>query len=147
MGSSDPPHRSESDDRICFDNLRRRASEPCRRCLRFLGPADHPLHSERSSQNKRDNRDGLIYSYYVPTGGYAANGNILAYSGSVMGDWAYTYDTLNRLSTAVAVVGPYAGQYGCWGYDSCGNRELESLQTSPCSTNWTVSVRPSPLDL
>jgi hypothetical protein len=42
----------------------------------------------------------MIYSYLIPAGGYAANSNIVAHSDSVMGDWAFQYDTLNRLAVA-----------------------------------------------
>jgi YD repeat-containing protein len=34
-----------------------------------------------------------------PQDGWAANGNLLAYSDSVMGDLAFQYDTLNRLTS------------------------------------------------
>ncbi len=44
---------------------------------------------------------GTVYSYAVPPGGYAANGNLLSYTDSVvMGTWNFTYDTLGRLATA-----------------------------------------------
>jgi YD repeat-containing protein len=63
----------------------------------------------------------------VPPGGWAANGNLLASSDSVMGDWAYQYDTLNRLTTtAPALNAPGAFQFslGCYAYDPFGNRTL-----------------------
>jgi len=107
----------------------------------FSAPSFQAMAYSLSDGNAADTSDGLIYSYYVPSGGYAANGNILAYSDSVMGDWAYSYDPMNRLSSGVAAAGPYAGQYGCWGYDSFGNRELGSMQTGPCSTSWTPNVQ------
>ena len=83
---------------------------------------------------------GTIYSNTVPQGGYAANGNLLAHTDSVMGTWGFGYDTLNRLTSAIS--GPnaptsYANNYGCWSYDSFGNRTLEafsSVTTTPCAT-------------
>ena len=56
-----------------------------------------------------------------------------------MGDWFYSYDTLNRLGTAqnvlaTSIAPQYAGQYGCWGYDSFGNRTAEYYQAAACPT-------------
>jgi hypothetical protein len=55
-------------------------------------------------------------------------------SDSVMGDWLFSYDTLNRLTSSLAMVGPYTSQSGCWAYDSFGNRTAESWQTAACPT-------------
>jgi hypothetical protein len=41
---------------------------------------------------------GMVYSYFVPEGGYALNGNLMAHSDSVMGGWAFQYDALNWLT-------------------------------------------------
>lgn len=73
-----------------------------------------------------------IYSYQVPAGGYTANGNIAAINDSVNGNWTYKYDPLNRLQTANASTGTYANQYGCWSYDSFGNRTAESFGGTSC---------------
>ena len=75
---------------------------------------------------------GPIYSYLVPADGYAPNGNLLAIDDSVIGPWAYTYDTLNRLtgSSSGAPSGAYyAGENGCWQYDGFGNRKQEAFAT------------------
>ncbi len=87
---------------------------------------------------------GQIYAYYVPNGGYGPNSNLLASSDSVTGDWLYTYDTLNRLGSSYAVNGPtpYAGQFGCWGYDAFGNRTAEYFQTAACPTPAFAPVTP-----
>jgi RHS repeat-associated protein len=76
----------------------------------------------------------MFYSYIVPSGGYAANGNLLSVQDSVTGGWNYTYDNLNRLtgSSAAASGIPmamdyYAGTQGSWSYDAFGNRLNESL--------------------
>jgi RHS repeat-associated protein len=61
-----------------------------------------------------------------------ANSNLLTYSDSIMGTWTDTYDSLNRLSTATPSSGPYANHYGCWSYDSFGNRTSQSIETTPC---------------
>jgi RHS repeat-associated protein len=65
--------------------------------------------------------------------GYDLAGNVTSASdinssgGSVMGTWTYAYDTLNRLvsghntATTPASI-QYANMYGCWAYDSFGNR-------------------------
>ena len=77
---------------------------------------------------------GTIYSYTVNS--YASNSNILAHTDSVMGTWSFSYDAVDRLITAQAgsnVPGAYAGIYGCWGYDSFGNRTAESMSTTACT--------------
>ena len=76
---------------------------------------------------------GTIYSYQVPSGGYAPNGNILKHVDSVMGTWNFTYDAVDRLMSATAGAGapsPFAGLFGCWSYDSYGNRTLEAFSTA-----------------
>jgi hypothetical protein len=86
---------------------------------------------------------GQIYAYYVPQDGYALNGNLLASSDSIMGDWTYNYDSLNRLTGSYAIVGPYANQTGCWTYDSFGNRGKEAFSTvtsTPCATGANDNV-------
>jgi len=83
---------------------------------------------------------GTIYSYRVPQGGYAPNGNILAHADSVMGEWLFNYDAMDRLSAAAA--GPNAptafqGQSATWSYDSYGNRTGQSFSNS-VYTNWAT---------
>jgi RHS repeat-associated protein len=76
--------------------------------------------------------------------GYDLAGNVTSASdinssgGSVMGAWSYTYDTLNRLTaghntaTTPASI-QYANMYGCWAYDSFGNRTAnDPLWTTAC---------------
>ena len=78
-----------------------------------------------------------IYSYNInPSGGYAPNGNILQHTDSVMGTWNFTYDTVDRLMTATPggnAPTQYQNKYGCWSYDSFGNRTLEAFSIVPCS--------------
>jgi RHS repeat-associated protein len=85
-----------------------------------------------------DTSYGTIYSYQIPSGGYAPNGNILSHSDSVMGTWNYTYDNLNRLVTSqntatTSTSIQYANDFDCFGYDPYGNRTVNSLQASPCT--------------
>lgn len=63
-----------------------------------------------------------IYSYTVPANGYAPNGNLSAYTDSVMGTWAMQYDGLNRLQNAAASAGAFQGVHLQWQFDSFGNR-------------------------
>jgi RHS repeat-associated protein len=93
-----------------------------------------------------------IYTYSVPdptpTTGYDANGNVLSYTDSVMGQWSFGYDQLNRLTTAtnghapVALAGSpswsapapgWAANF-CWAYDSFGNRLAQSTSNVAFST-------------
>jgi RHS repeat-associated protein len=67
-----------------------------------------------------------------------------------MGTWNYTYDTLNRLSTATNSSGPYVTEnsgalvYGCWTYDAFADRTMESIPStigctsSPTPTYWAT---------
>ena len=82
------------------------------------------------------------------TGDIAQNGNILAHADSVMGTWNFTYDAVDRLMTAQqTAVSPtvpasqnYAGKYGCWSYDSYGNRTLEAVSSTACNANPTPQM-------
>ncbi|MGP8175821.1 MAG: RHS repeat-associated core domain-containing protein [Terracidiphilus sp.] len=50
-----------------------------------------------------------------------------------MGTWNFTYDAVDRLMSATAGAGapsPFAGLFGCWTYDSFGNRTLEAFSTA-----------------
>ena len=83
---------------------------------------------------------GVVYSYSVPsTGGYAANGDLLSYTDSVMGQWSFSYDKLDRLMTGTPSSGPYQGQYGCWNYDSFGNRTINVVSAAACTTTATAT--------
>jgi RHS repeat-associated protein len=50
-----------------------------------------------------------------------------------MGDWNFGYDNLSRLTSGTAANGTYAGQWGCWGYDSYGNRTMQVVGSQPCN--------------
>ena len=75
---------------------------------------------------------GSVYSLTIPsTGGYAPNNEILAANDSVNGNWVYTYDDFNRLSTAVAS----NKGLGCsWDYDRYGNRWHQNTYNGSCVT-------------
>ena len=90
-----------------------------------------------------DVSDGMIYYYYVPNGGYAPNGNILAHSDMIMGDWIFTYDAVDRLTSAVpsyTTQSQYSGKIGCWTHDAYGNRTMEAFSTAACNANPTPQV-------
>jgi RHS repeat-associated protein len=63
---------------------------------------------------------------YQYTIGYNANSSIANSTDQVNGNWAYTYDNLDRLSTANASTGPFAGVGLLWGYDPFGNRKSQT---------------------
>ena len=79
-----------------------------------------------------------IYNFTIPEqGGFAPNGNVLSVTDSIMGQWNYTYDYLNRLkggsavtSTAPGVLNNFAGTLGAWTYDAFGNRTGETWSGS-----------------
>jgi YD repeat-containing protein len=53
-----------------------------------------------------------------------------------MGTWTYSYDAVDRLVTATPgsdTPAQYAGNYGCWSYDSYGNRTMEAFSSAPCT--------------
>jgi hypothetical protein len=69
---------------------------------------------------------------------YTDNGSG-GHSNGIMGTWSFTYDTLNRLTTAQntaasSATPQYAGQNLCWSYDSFGNRTAQQIQSAACSS-------------
>ena len=62
------------------------------------------------------------YSYALT---YWPNGNVHTASDPVNGDWTYTYDTLNRVSTASSSATGLS-----WGYDAFGNRKTQTATKS-----------------
>jgi len=78
---------------------------------------------------------GPVYNYTIPTGGYAANGNLISATDLVTGSWSYGYDDLNRLKTAAGNSGSYNGLMSVsgttlgWAYDSFGNRLGQTAST------------------
>ena len=66
---------------------------------------------------------------YRFTTGYAPNSDIVSSTDTVNGNWTYTYDDLNRLSTGVANNGE-----GCsWDYDRYGNRWHQNAHSGSCT--------------
>jgi YD repeat-containing protein len=117
---------------------------------------------------------GNIYNYSVTptqepngyyTDGYDSNGNVLAYTDTVMGSWSFGYDQLNRLTSAANTVLPAPAtvthyvfgwgytytytvtvppsvswsEYFCWAYDAFGNR----LQQGNSDTAFTTGRKRS----
>ena len=69
---------------------------------------------------------GDMIPIFQPSGGYDSNGNVLAYTDTVMGAWSFSYDQLNRLTGATASTAPPGlGTNFCWSYDSFGNRTAQ----------------------
>ncbi|HEY1257073.1 MAG TPA: hypothetical protein VGF01_20065, partial [Terracidiphilus sp.] len=81
-----------------------------------------------------------IYSYTVPSGGYAPNGNILNHTDSVMGTWSFNYDAVDRLTAASSGSNAPAGlqsESASWSYDSYGNRTAQSFSNG-ANSNWAT---------
>ena len=71
------------------------------------------------------------------------NINILGYSDSVMGSWAFQFDTLSLLvvgATAGNAPTAYLNTSGCWGYDSFGNRTKAAFISSTDCTQVITST-------
>ena len=74
----------------------------------------------------------LVYSY---SDGYDHVGNMLASTDSVMGNWTFTPDTLNRLASATNLpVSSTSTSYYCWSYDGFGNRTLQGVSSAAFAT-------------
>ena len=79
-----------------------------------------------------------VYSYSIANGsgsGYQPNGNVQNLSDSVMGNWTYGYDSLNRLISGTVSGEAYSGESTCWSYDSFGNRLSQSVSSTACGSN------------
>jgi RHS repeat-associated protein len=90
--------------------------------------------------NPQGETSATVYGYIVPPTGYAPNGNLLSYQDTVMGNWNFNYDTLNRLSTGTATSGLYNDLTGCWNYDIYGNRTQQSFQAANTSCTNTPTT-------
>jgi RHS repeat-associated protein len=85
---------------------------------------------------------------YTYTLAYDSAGNVYGSTDTFNGNWKYSYDTLNRLSTAQNVNATGIATpngvfpYQCWGYDAFGDRtgELDSLSSCPASMTATSST-------
>jgi YD repeat-containing protein len=112
----------------------------------FTNPSFSAVGDNMAGGAGADSSYGTIYSYAAA---YAQNGNILAHADSVMGTWNFSYDAVDRLMTAqqtapsptVTASQKYAGLYGCWTYDSFGNRTLEALSSAACNNNPTPQIK------
>jgi RHS repeat-associated protein len=61
-----------------------------------------------------------VYNWSISS--YAPNGDVLGMTDSVMGNWTYTYDDFNRLTSGSASGAPDNGLTLSWTYDRYGNR-------------------------
>jgi YD repeat-containing protein len=95
-----------------------------------------------ASGNLAGGTNGAVPIYtFNAAGGYDSNGNVLAYTDSVMGGWQFGYDQVNRLITATATTAPLPnavtppapnwGQNFCWAYDPMGNRLQQATSNVP----------------
>ena len=75
--------------------------------------------------------DGSLYTLSL---GHAPDGNVTSANDSVNGNWTYTYDDFNRLSSATG-----AGQAYTYGYDRFGNRWNQELSGS-CTSGSAVCL-------
>ena len=86
-----------------------------------------------------------VYSLYGPDTGnlikYAGNGNVMNVTDSVNGTWAYTYNGVNRLNTAVATGHNFQYTDDAYGNMTCVDN---GSQHSPCTpSNPGLTISPS----
>jgi RHS repeat-associated protein len=93
----------------------------------YLGTSDtfSPLDGQSSSTVQ----PATLYSYNITS--YQVNGNLLSYNDSVNGSWTLGYDNLNRLTSSSQTPVGSMTQYGCWSYDSFGNRMNQTIASQP----------------
>ncbi|WP_263357652.1 Ig-like domain repeat protein, partial [Acidicapsa ligni] len=90
-----------------------------------------PLSGTLDAGQNQNTAATTVYSFTTPSaGGYDGVGNLLSYKDSVMGQWSFEYDTLNRLAGAVAEQSNNPDKYYCWGYDSFGNRTVQGASNT-----------------
>ncbi len=100
-----------------------------------------------SSAKLTGDKDTIAYSYALA---YAPNGNVSTVSDTIIGNWTYAYDTLNRLTRAQATTAGVVTPSGtfktqCWTYDSFGNRtgEGEVVAKTTCPSPLSKAPRSS----
>lgn len=77
---------------------------------------------------------GTLYSFSLGYG--AGNANVTTANDNINGTWAFTYDYLNRLSTA----NQNNGQNICsFGYDQLGNRTSQTATAGSCNGNLSLT--------
>lgn len=77
----------------------------------------------------------------MSSSGYDANGNVISFTDSLMGQWSYQCDSLNRVVTRVDTSGgPRAGYSDCFAYDNWGNRTGEADSATACSSSPTATT-------
>jgi RHS repeat-associated protein len=81
---------------------------------------------------------------------YQANGNVAGYNDAVMGTWAPSYDTLNRLITSTGSQTGNSFTNYCWSYDNFGNRTSQessagTFQSGSGGFSACVPQNPAPL--
>lgn len=96
-----------------------------------------PITGQLEGGASQNSSTTTVYNY---SANYDGNSNVINYNDSVMGAWNFYYDSLNRLSNSqnvgtTSTSTSYAGMYGCWSYDSFGNRTSEATSTTTCNNN------------
>jgi RHS repeat-associated protein len=69
-----------------------------------------------------------VYSFSL---GFAPNSNVMTANDSINGNWAYSYDQLNRLWSASSTSGQSCKGLS-WAYDAWGNRTDQNLTAGTC---------------
>jgi RHS repeat-associated protein len=77
--------------------------------------------------NQNSDSGQTVYYYDVL---YQPNGNVAGYGDAVMGTWAPTYDSLNRLAGSTGSQTGNSFTNYCWSYDNWGNRTSQEASAS-----------------
>jgi RHS repeat-associated protein len=85
--------------------------------------AAYDARERKISDSFKNPGNQTIYSYSIA---YYANSAVQSVNDNANGNWTYTLDNMNRLYTASASSGPFAGVALQWGIDAWGNRNTQT---------------------
>jgi RHS repeat-associated protein len=100
----------------------------------FFNPPSFTASPSGSTLTGGTGAPGTLYSFSLGYG--QGNSNVTSANDSVNGNWAFTYDALNRLSTSNQNNNQNACSYG---YDQLGNRTSQTATAGSCGGNLSLT--------
>jgi YD repeat-containing protein len=100
----------------------------------YFGGPSFTASASGASLTGGTNGTAVVYSLNL---GYTGNGNVLSANDSVNGNWAYTYDDMNRLLTSNKNSGQLTFSYD---YDRYGNRWHQNAPQGGPAPQFSVSA-------